>query len=57
MVSVWNGSELTAREMLVTLKRSGWPARAHIWTEKLTPDQMRVAEKIVSSFATIPAQQ
>ena len=55
MVSVWKDAELLGREILIELHRpGGWPDCLHVWTAVLPPEKLRIAEKIVSSLATMP---
>ena len=55
MISVWRDVELLGREILIKLNRSeDWPSRLHVWTAVLPPEQLRIAEKIVSSVTILP---
>ena len=49
--SVWESDYLVGREVLVERESSnGWPMYVHAWTAQLPPDQMGIADKILSSL-------
>ena len=55
MVTLWNGSALQQREILVkTGITQGWPHAIHAWTVKLPAEEVPLAERILSSLKVIP---
>jgi hypothetical protein len=53
MVSGWKGERLIARKLLINLHPKGlypWPIYLMVWTGDLQPEEMQVADRLISSI-------
>jgi hypothetical protein len=54
MISLWKDTQLLGREIMVTLTHADtWPTRLHVWTAALPPEELQVADRILSSLTVL----